>query len=228
MKVSEGYVFPLFSRPIYVPDEVYPIDDELVEFCKNIELHEYENDKNTFDLLKFPSGPFSQPEARTSVNDQVLECPELSGVKEFFEKNLNYYFNELLAVRDDIEIYIVQSWLMKYSKGDSIHVHSHSNSFLSGTFYIQGYEAPISFHNMQDYSFGSLFHFNGTDLKEENILNCEEVAILNQNGKIVFHPSTVQHSVGVYTGEIPRLGISVNTWLHGKIGDKYGRNLLHL
>tara|TARA_R100001086_G_scaffold249397_1_gene189008 strand:+ start:2563 stop:3225 length:663 start_codon:yes stop_codon:yes gene_type:complete len=220
VKVEQGNVVPLFSSPVYIPDERYPIDDDLLKFCKNVELYEYESDTNTNILAK--------AEAHTSLNDQILKCEELSDVSKFIERNLNYYFHELLAVKDDIEIYIVQSWLMKYIKGDNIHVHSHSNSILSGTFHIQGIHCPMLFHNMQNYSFGSIFHFDRTNLKEENILNSEEIPIPNSNGRMILHPSPLQHSVGVYEGETPRIGISFNTWIRGKIGIEYARNALYL
>ena len=57
---------------------------------------------------------------------------KLASINKFIEKCLNNFYQSVFSPRDDVEIYITQSWLNYTEPGQFHHKHAHPNSFVSG------------------------------------------------------------------------------------------------
>jgi hypothetical protein len=73
---------------------------------------------------------------KTSINYDVLSMPEFISIKQFIDQNIKKYFDQVISPVDNITPYITQSWLNYTSTGEYHHKHCHTNSILSGVFYI--------------------------------------------------------------------------------------------
>lgn len=77
-----------------------------------------------------------------SVDTYVLNNPELNRIKDFCLTSTHQYQEEVIGNKNLLEIQ--QSWLNVYYANVGMNSHYHSNSFLSGVFYITS-GSPISF-----------------------------------------------------------------------------------
>jgi len=150
----------------------------------------------------------------TSLESYVLDNPALADLKKSIEACIDYYKKEILCPKDDIEIYITQSWLNVSEKGQHHHIHNHTNSFLSGVFYIQTDDKnnKITFHRDR-YDMIKLIP------KEFNEYNSKSWWLPAEVGNIIIFPSHLQHDVSINESNEPRISLSFNTFIRGTVGE---------
>ena len=69
--------------------------------------------------------------------DNYIFNSRLKEIKQFCDIQIQGYIEEVIyPKKENIEMYITQSWLNITKPGGFHHVHNHSNSILSGVFYI--------------------------------------------------------------------------------------------
>jgi uncharacterized protein (TIGR02466 family) len=155
----------------------------------------------------------NNPDNQNSINDTLLDDEKLSNLKSEIEKFLNEYFQKVYCPPNDVEIYITQSW-SNYTNSGSHYKHNHSNSFISGVFYVNAYQNDvIEFSKLKD----MILNITPT---EYNIWNTEDWIEPVETGKIILFPSKLVHGVP-YRGEVAnseRISIAFNTFLRGNIG----------
>ena len=178
---------PLFSRPVFKTGIDISLDLSNVNWIEN-----YTNS--------------------ISTNQQILETPEFSQVKEAIMDRLNAYFYNVISASKDCEIYITESWVNKTDKGQSHHRHWHPNSVLSGILSLAtdnkgGATVFIT----------SAFDTIEYDIIESNLYNSKRWGINLVPGEMLIFPSAVEHLVEEYQGDTPRITLSFNTFLRGTI-----------
>ena len=126
----------------------------------------------------------------TSVNSYVLENETFKPLKNYIEKCI----------------------------GQGHHNHKHSNSVISGVFFIDGNEDnPITFHRDDSRAFfGGNFEYN---IEEYNILNSRTWVMPNKKNHLLLFPSTISHSVNSNNTNKERISLSFNTFIKGNIGE---------
>jgi|694.fasta_scaffold81621_2 hypothetical protein len=145
-------------------------------------------------------------------NFDILSDERLLLLKHIVLDVTTDYFYNVLHSDPKIEIYITDSWLNRTYKGRAHHQHRHPNSVLSGVLYLEGDYFSTTFHTPNP-SFFMYKHLENTHLNAEIFhVNC------SKNEVIVF-PSKAQHEVLEYTGETPRITLSWNTFIRGKINE---------
>lgn len=81
-----------------------------------------------------------------SKNTYILENENLKNLKNYFQQCINEYAYDYYKIDKKTEFYITQSWINFNEKGTQHHTHRHSNSVISGVFYVDGDEdCPIIF-----------------------------------------------------------------------------------
>jgi uncharacterized protein (TIGR02466 family) len=148
-----------------------------------------------------------------TINDTLLDDEKLSNLKSEIQKNIDEYFRKVYCPSDDIEIYITQSWA-NYTTSGSHYKHNHSNSFISGVFYVNAYQNDvIEFSKLKDMTL---------DVKptEYNIWNTEDWIESVEVGQILLFPSKLVHGVPPRGKNVnsERISIAFNTFLKGKLG----------
>lgn len=188
----QATIYPLFAKPLY---------------STNIDISELSLDISNIEWIE------NNPNM-TSKNTHVLDSPEFYKIKEMINFLVDDYFYNVMCVDKNVEIYITESWLTKTLKGQYHIRHWHPNSVLSGVLYIQseGNTGNCRFAYIHDTN----FEFNMT---EQNIYNARGHSVAPQCGKVILFPSSLEHSVDTYEGEIPRISLSFNTFVKGHICD---------
>jgi uncharacterized protein (TIGR02466 family) len=103
----------------------------------------FEYDGNLHDLKKFAlTTEYKGSPNLKSVNTYILNEPKLKDLKQFCLDSIHQYSKKVVGISHPIELQ--QSWLNKCNSNVEIKNHYHSNSFLSGVFYIT-LGSPIGF-----------------------------------------------------------------------------------
>ena len=198
-------VIQLHPIPVCQPEEEYKIDARTLKFIKS---------------LKYGSrgeGHWRSGHGDRSIDSYVLKRKELSGLKTFIEKHINFYAHDLLRMSKKYKFYITQSWFNISKKGEDHHEHWHANSLISGVFYVAGDECPLYFANSKSCIFGDNFDL---EIDEANEWNGNSWWVPNSNFKLLLFPSNVKHFVLPNESDTPRISLAVNTFIKGRIGQE--------
>jgi|TARA_R100001230_G_C5649439_1_gene154748 uncharacterized protein (TIGR02466 family) len=149
----------------------------------------------------------------TSVNTSLLENKTLEKLKTFISNSFNNYAENVLRIKKDVSLDITQSWANFTKKGEFHHRHSHSNSYLSGVFYVKA----------DDKLDKIMFFKDGYDQiklepKDFNIHNSESWFFNVKSNQFAVFPSSLTHMVPATETE-ERVSISCNTFPKGMFGD---------
>ena len=111
-------VMTLFSTPIY-----YHTD-----FCDVNKIHYTNKEQKEVDVNQ--RGNF------ITKNKYILECKSYKVIKDRILQGLENYTRNILHIDDSVDFYITQSWLNIIPPNTAHHLHVHSNSIISGVYYI--------------------------------------------------------------------------------------------
>ena len=158
-----------------------------------------------------------------SVDTYLLQHEELSRIRNFCQTSAEKYFQEIYAPKYDIQLHITQSWSNYTSKGQWHHKHAHSNSIISGVFYVQAQQDVDKIY----------FYCNGykqikVPTETFNPYNSESWWMGTATGQLIIFPSSLTHMVQTVQTDETRRSISFNTFLKGNIGSEKSLTGLHL
>ena len=159
----------------------------------------------------------------TSVEANVLGHPKLHSLTEFLNNSLQEYFNTVYAPKHDANLCITQSWVNYTNRDQFHHRHNHSNSLISGVFYIQASKETDKLH-----FFSETYRQIKMVPRELNIHNSESWWLTAATGVLYLFPSSLMHMVEQVTGENTRISLSFNTFPKGIVGDEISLNHLKL
>jgi len=167
------------------------------------------------DIIK--EGMYKNAGNSTSNNSYIFNT-RLRKLKEFCEKHINIYVEEVIYPKEELDLYITQSWLNITKPGGFHHAHSHSNSIISGVFYVATTENDkIKFHDENV----KLKERIKIELKEYNVWNSSSWSFPVEKNILLLFPSWLTHSVDENKNATEdRISISFNTFPKGTIGDK--------
>lgn len=196
-----GEIHPLFPVPVYKEKLRLLKEDELT-FLKNTELCEQTLGN------------------RSSVDNHLLDHPILFYLKKEIENILDHYCKTILQT--DLEIYITNSWVNETNPNQQHYLHNHSNSILSGVYYINVEDSLpfITFNRMQ------LPFLLNIVPKEFTMFNSTEWSIPVENGSLIIFPSTLYHYVKPNDSNKPRHSLAFNSFVKGNIGFNKGSELI--
>jgi uncharacterized protein (TIGR02466 family) len=198
-------VFSLFPIPVYETSLDRPLTEKEITFVGN---HEQKVNKN--------EGNF------TSRDREILNRSEMSSLKEFILNQTRAYINTVIAPKEQLDPYISLSWLNYTYENGFHHKHSHSNSIISGVFYIQVLEDDkIVFYNQK---------YKALDItpKQYNIFNSESWWIPVQQNSLLLFPSDLVHGVEKNVHNKTRVSLAFNIFCRGDFGNRHGLNWLQL
>ena len=149
----------------------------------------------------------------TSVGSNLLDNAELTNLYTFISECFADYTTNILRIEDDVTLNVTQSLANYTKKGEFHHKHNHSNSFLSGVFYVKAQEDidKIVFFK-EEYNQIKL------ESKDFNIHNSDTWFFTVKSNQLVVFPSSLTHMVPPTETE-ERVSLSCNTFPKGVIGD---------
>ena len=149
----------------------------------------------------------------TSADRKILASKELTDIRDFIEDAMLEYFKTVHEPKDDVSLYITQSWANYTDPGQYHHKHAHPNSFISGVFYPQ---ADRSVDKIYFYKSG--YERIKVAPQNWNHWNSESWWFEVGAGDLILFPSNLEHMVETKVGNETRVSIAFNTFLKGHIG----------
>jgi uncharacterized protein (TIGR02466 family) len=151
-----------------------------------------------------------------STSQAVLDDPQFIKLRKECMKGINDYFHGVMKVSEDTEIYITESWFNKTNKGQTHHRHWHPNSTLSAIVFMSGESNKGGNTSFITSQYDTLEF----DITEANLYNSKSWSVDPAVGTMLIFPSSVEHLVQPYDGDEPRISLSFNTFVRGKLNQQ--------
>ena len=147
-------------------------------------------------------------------DNYILNRKEFKNVKKFLDQCCQDYLEKILSPKNNIELYITQSWLNYTEENQYHHKHEHSNSVVSGVLYFDSdkekdkikFTNPVGYQQIKP------------EIKDFNIWNSETWWFALETGQLVMFPSSTIHQVETKKGNNTRISLAFNTFYKGIIG----------
>lgn len=196
-------VHNLFPTPVY-HTSVAGVDPIIERFLINSDFSNF--DENSPTHLETPKR-------------KILDQPQLAGLRKQLQEKVNEYVHDVLGVNHDLEWHITTSWLNKAKTGGYHTLHWHSNSIISGVYYLKvnANTGSICFH--KDRSHNNLWRDTFCfDFAKPTEYNTDSAITPKQNDLLLF-PSILSHSVMKNQSSEDRYSLAFNVFPRGIIGE---------
>jgi uncharacterized protein (TIGR02466 family) len=159
-------------------------------------------------------------------NDTYIFNTILKNLKEFCEQHVKNYVKEILNPEEELDFYITQSWLNVVEPGGTIPRHWHSNSIVSGVFYISTENNDRTTFIDPNIKEKELMYFYP---KKHGVWNSANLHFYCKNNELILFPSWLEHKViPNVEATSDRISISFNTFAKGLFGKRNSLNELIL
>lgn len=204
-------VTPLFAIPLY-QTQLDSLSDQERQFIIDLDYSRMPSDNGDYTLDKY-----------------VLEKPELFILKERIQQGIDHFVYEVLDCSRDVKFEIQNSWVNKHSKLDFAGTHRHSNSVISGVYYIDVdqnsgaivFEKDKSHYNLWPNVIDIEFNYQThEDQSRLNIFNADGWGIYPKSNELILFPSHLYHGVGENHSDIVRYSLAFNVFPRGDLGGK--------
>ncbi len=155
----------------------------------------------------------------SSTNSYIFD-DNLKELKQFCEQHLKKYVEQTINPKEELDLYITQSWLNITKPGEFHHEHCHSNSIISGVFYISTIENDQI--TLMDPNFKIRDQIQVIP-KGYTAFNSTCWFYPVKNSELILFPSWLNHRVDPNeNATTDRISISFNTFVKGTLGDRDG------
>jgi len=149
-------------------------------------------------------------------DNYILNRKEFKNIKKFLDKHCKDYLDTIICPKNNIELYITQSWLNYTEANQYHHKHEHPNSVVSGVFYFDSdvKNDKILFSSNKGYQ--QIY----TEINKEkfNLWNSETWFFPVETGDLFMFPSSTTHQVETKQGNNTRISLAFNTFYKGSVG----------
>ena len=197
--MTEPVINNIFPTPIYTTKINRGFTKQELQFVKEQKKHCTNNEGNV-----------------STKDNYILNRKEFKNIKKFLDKHCKDYLDTVICPKDNIELYITQSWLNYTEANQYHHKHEHPNSVVSGVLY---FDSDIK----NDKIFFS--HSKGyqqirpeTDKEKFNLWNSQTWFFPVGTGDLFMFPSSTTHQVETKKGNNTRISLAFNTFYKGTIG----------
>lgn len=201
MNKIDYQIVPLFSSPLFIKDDVIANPEE-VEHLKSLEMVRMSSNNGDYTKDKY-----------------VLNDPKVSNLKNTILNNVYKFTFDELKVSNEVEFYLTNSWVVRHRKMDWAQQHVHTNSILSGIYYIDVGEKSGKLNFIKETSNLTVFPIHmDLSFRECNILNSRVWTFLPKNNQLFIFPPWLLHSVEKNMSDKLRYSLAFNVYIKGKIG----------
>lgn len=195
-KSSINSVFPI---PVYITHIDRKLSNKELSFVKKQKKHCKNNEGNI-----------------NTTDNYILNKPEFKKIKKFLESCCEDYLQKVVCPKNNIKLYITQSWLNYTEEKQFHHRHEHPNSVISGVFYFNSDKQndSIRFFNLEYKQISPKINDN-----KYNLWNSTSWRFPVETGQLIMFPSSTTHQVDIKKGSNTRISLSFNTFYKGTIGD---------
>ena len=197
--MKEPIIQSIFPTPIYTTKINRGFTKQELQFVKEQKKHCTNNQGNI-----------------NTKDNYILNRKEFKNIKKFLDKHCKDYLDTIICPKNNIEIYITQSWLNYTEANQYHHKHEHPNSVVSGVFYFDSdiKNDKILFSHSRGYQ----------QIKPEiddtkwNLWNSGTWFFPVETGNLFMFPSSTTHQVETKKGNNTRISLAFNTFYKGTIG----------
>lgn len=159
----------------------------------------------------------------TSLDTDIFSNTVVSDLTKFINSKIEFCFNEIYKPAKNVKLRVTQSWVNYTKKDQYHHRHSHSNSFISGVFYINANKSTDSIHFYKDD-----YRLIDIPSTEYGVINSKIWVVPVETGDLILFPSDLAHSVETLNTDTVRASLSFNTFPVGYLGNDLSLTGLHL
>ena len=212
----------------YKIEGIFPLPLYMAKRHSDLEHSERQEIKDVIDEGMYDPGEGDSSGGNWTTHNSYIFNTKLKTIKEFCDWHITNYVKEVLNPKEDANYYITQSWLSITNPGDWHPHHRHSNSIISGVFYIDTEDTDRI--TWVDPNIDQKEKGPQTESKEINKWNAPEWSSTVENNMLLLFPSWMTHYVPVNKSDrsSPRMTIAFNSYAKGKFGSKVNRNELIL
>ncbi len=149
-------------------------------------------------------------------DNYILNRKEFKNIKKFLDKHCKDYLDTVICPKNNIELYITQSWLNYTEANQYHHKHEHPNSVVSGVLYFDSdlKNDKILFSHSRGYQQIS----PETNTEKFNLWNSGTWFFPVETGNLFMFPSSTTHQVETKKGNNTRISLAFNTFYKGSVG----------
>ena len=196
--MREPIINNIFPIPVYTTEIDRRFTKQELNFVKEQKKH---CSKNTGNI--------------NTKDNYILNRKEFKNIKKFLNKHCKNYLDTVICPKNNLELYITQSWL-NYTEADQYHhKHNHPNSIVSGVLY---FDSDIKNDKILFTKSNSPQIKPIIDNTKFNLWNSETWFFPVETGKLIMFPSSTIHQVETKKGKNTRISLSFNTFYKGTIG----------
>ena len=197
--MKEPTIHSIFPTPIYTTKMDRGFTKQELQFVKEQKNHCRNNTGNI-----------------NTKDSYILNKKQFKNIKKFLDKCCKDYLDTVICPKNNIELYITQSWL-NYTETDQYHhQHAHPNSAISGVLYFDSdikndkilFSHPIPYQQIKP------------KINEEkfNLWNSKSWFFPVETGNLFMFPSSTTHQVETKQGNNTRISLAFNTFYKGSVG----------
>jgi len=149
-------------------------------------------------------------------DNYILNRKEFKNIKKFLDKHCKDYLDTIICPKNNIELYITQSWLNYTEANQYHHRHEHPNSVVSGVLYFDSdiKNDKILFVDSKGYQQIK----PKIDDTKWNLWNSGTWFFPVETGNLFMFPSSTTHQVETKKGNNTRISLAFNTFYKGSVG----------
>jgi len=198
--MTEPIIHNLFPTPVYITKIKRPFTKQELQFVNNQKNHCTKNAGNI-----------------NTKDNYILNRKEFKNIKKFLDKTCKDYLERVICPKNNIELYITQSWLNYTETNQYHHKHAHPNSVISGVLYFDSdkendkimFSDPITYKQIKP------------DIDKYNVWNSDTWWFAVETGMLIMFPSSTTHQVETKKGNNTRISLAFNTFYKGSVGSNF-------
>jgi len=149
------------------------------------------------------------------TNEYFLECPEMKSIKNSITNEVKSYLYNTCRISDKMIPELITSWVNLHKKDDRAQRHIHTNSVVSGVWYLSTTkDSGKLILYCEKKLFGNILDFPVEEYNEFNGTSC---SFTPQNGDLILFPSDLPHSVNSNESDQERFSLAFNYILRGNL-----------
>tara|TARA_Y100001937_G_scaffold128684_1_gene206812 strand:+ start:1946 stop:2572 length:627 start_codon:yes stop_codon:yes gene_type:complete len=192
-------IHSIFPIPIYTTKMNREFTKQELQFVKEQKKHCIKNQGNI-----------------NTKDNYILNRKQFKNIKKFLDKCCKDYLDTIICPKNNVELYITQSWLNYTEANQYHHRHEHPNSVVSGVLYFDSdiKNDKILFTSSKGYQ----------QIKPEidntkwNLWNSGTWFFSVETGNLFMFPSSTTHQVESKKGTNTRISLAFNTFYKGTVG----------
>ena len=196
--MTEPVINNLFPTPIYTTKIDRGFTKQELQFVNEQKEHCSKNNGNI-----------------NTKDSYILNRKQFKNIKKFLDKCCKDYLDTIICPKNNIEIYITQSWLNYTEANQYHHQHAHPNSVVSGVFY---FDSDIKNDKILFTKGGYQQISPKIDKEKFNLWNSSTWFFPVETGNLFMFPSSTTHQVETKQGNNTRISLAFNTFYKGYVG----------